>query len=250
MSRRPLIAANWKMNKTVPEALAFLDDLKAGLAADEPAEVAIAPPFTALEAVGRHLAGTAVGLAAQNLHWEEKGAFTGEISAVMLRQLGCQYVIVGHSERRQLFGETDQTVNLRLRAAGLHGLTPILCLGETQEERESGRTNEVLTTQLTRAIEGLYPDPLAELVVAYEPIWAIGTGLTASVDQAQEAQAHLRLLLARITDKKLANQTRILYGGSVKPENVSSLMAMPDLDGALVGGASLTAESFIGIIHF
>jgi triosephosphate isomerase len=250
MSRRPLIAANWKMNKTVPEALQFLEDLKAGLVDDEPAEVAIAPPFTALESVGRHLAGTAVGLAAQNLHWEEKGAFTGEISAEMLGQLGCRYVIVGHSERRQLFGETDKTVNLRLRTASLHGLTPILCLGETREEREAGRTNEVLTTQLTRGLEGLYPDPLAELVIAYEPVWAIGTGLTATVDQAQEAQAHLRLLLARITDKKLANETRILYGGSVKPENVTSLMAMPDLDGALVGGASLTAESFLGIIHF
>jgi triosephosphate isomerase len=191
-----------------------------------------------------------VGLTAQNLHWEESGAFTGEISAPMLKQLGCRYVIVGHSERRQFFGETDKTVNLKIEAAARHGLTPILCVGETQEERESGRTNEVLTAQLTRDIEGLYPDPLAGLVIAYEPIWAIGTGLTASVDQAQEAQAHLRLLLARVTDKKLATETRILYGGSVKPENIASLMAMPDVDGALVGGASLIAESFLGIIHF
>jgi triosephosphate isomerase len=250
MSRRPLIAANWKMHKTVPEALDFIDQLGAKLTDDEPAEVAIAPPFTALEAVGRRLGGIAIGLAAQNLYWEDQGAFTGEISGSMLAQIGCRYVIIGHSERRQIFGETDQTVNLRLEAAGRHGLTPILCVGETQEEREAGRTNDVLTTQLTRAIEGLYPEPLAELVVAYEPVWAIGTGLTATVDQAQEAQAHLRLLLARVTDKNLANKTRILYGGSVKPENISALMAMPDVDGALVGGASLTAESFIGIIHF
>jgi len=250
MSRRPLIAANWKLHKTVPEALAFLDDLLADLTGDEAAEVVIAPPFTALEAVGRRLDGTAVRLAAQNVYWEDQGAFTGEVSPLMLTQLGCRYVIVGHSERRQFFGETDETVRRRLAAASRHELTPILCVGETKDDREAGRTDDVLTSQVSRALEGLYPDQLQELVVAYEPVWAIGTGLTATVDQAQEAQAHLRLLLARITDKSLANQTRILYGGSVKPENINALMTMPDVDGALVGGASLSADSFVGIIQF
>ncbi len=250
MSRRPLIAANWKMHKTVPEALAFLDDLLAGLTGDEAAEVVIAPPFTALEAVGRRLDGTDVRLAAQNVYWEDQGAFTAEISPLMLTQLGCAYVIVGHSERRQLFGETDETVRRRLQAASRHGLTPILCVGETKDDREAGRTDDILTGQVTRALGGLYPDSLRELVLAYEPVWAIGTGLTATVDQAQEAQAHLRLLLARITDKELANQSRILYGGSVKPDNINALMTMPDVDGALVGGASLSADSFVGIIHF
>ncbi|MBU0516191.1 MAG: triose-phosphate isomerase [Proteobacteria bacterium] len=250
MTRRPLIAANWKMHQTVPEALTFLDHLLADLSGDEEAEVVIAPPFTALEAVGRRLDGTSVQVAAQNVYWEDQGAFTGEVSPLMLKQLGCRYVIIGHSERRQLFGETDETVRRRLRAAGRHELTPILCVGETKEDREAGRTDDVITGQISRALEGLYPDPLRELVVAYEPVWAIGTGLTATVDQAQEAQAHLRLLLARITDKGLANRTRILYGGSVKPENILALMAMPDVDGALVGGASLSADSFTGIIHF
>jgi len=250
MSRRPLIAANWKMHKTVPEALTFLDELLAGLTGDEAAEVVIAPPFTALEAVGRRLDGTAVRLAAQNVYWEDQGAFTAEISPLMLTQLGCAYVIVGHSERRHLFGETDETVRRRLAAASSHGLTPILCVGETKDDREAGRTDDILTGQVTRGLEGLYPEVLQKLVLAYEPVWAIGTGLTATVDQAQEAQAHLRLLLARITDKSLANQTRILYGGSVKPENINALMTMPDVDGALVGGASLSADSFVGIIQF
>ena len=250
MKRKPIIAGNWKLHNTLSESLELVEALIEGLGDDETAEVVVAPPFTALDAVGRRVRGTPIVLAAQNVYWEARGAFTGEVSALMLADVGCRYVIVGHSERRQLFSETDETVNRRLGAAAGEGLTPILCVGETIEEREAERTMDVLTRQLQGALLGLTPEPLSELVVAYEPVWAIGTGHTATTDQAQEAHAHIRLVLAQITEKNLASQTRILYGGSVKLENIDSLMEMPDVDGALVGGASLTAAGFLGIVHF
>lgn len=250
MSKRaPLLAGNWKMHTTVAEA----EELARALMASPPPagrEVMIAPPFTALAAVGKIVAGSAVQLGAQNLCWEEKGAFTGEISPVMLRDVGCSMAIVGHSERRHIFGESDAMINRRLRGALSHGLVPVLCVGETLQEREADRTLPVLEEQVR---SGLADVPLSsgnELVVAYEPVWAIGTGKTATVRQAQEVHCFLRELLGRMYEKKVAGQIRILYGGSVNPDNVDALMAENDVDGALVGGAALKAESFLRIIHY
>ena len=250
MARTPLIAGNWKMHLNISEAVALAGTV-AELSKDvSDREVMIAPPFTALAAVKEAVAGTSVKVAAQNVAWEEKGAFTGEISPVMLNDIGIDMAIVGHSERRHIFFEDDSMVNRRLIGALQQGITPILCIGETLEEREQGFTYIVLENQLLRGVVNVSSEAIQNVVVAYEPVWAIGTGKTASREQAQEVHAFIRQVLAGLYEKTLAEEIRILYGGSVKPENVDSLMAQPDIDGALVGGAALKAESFDRIIHF
>ena len=247
--RTPLIAGNWKMHLNLEQAaeLAAATARVAESCTDR--EVMIAPPFTALAAV-KAVAGESLILGAQNVCWEEKGAFTGEISPLMLRESGCKMAIVGHSERRHLFMEDDGMVNRRLRGAMAHGLTPILCIGETLEQREEGGTMEVLEGQIRAGLDRVVPDGPDALVVAYEPVWAIGTGKTASSAQAQEAHAFVRRLLVDLYEKNIAEGIRILYGGSVSPAGVDELMAQADVDGALVGGASLSAESFERIIRF
>ena len=249
-TRRPLIAGNWKMHKTAAEAVQFIDRLK-DLLPDQPAvDVMLAPPFTALEAAVGAAADAPISIAAQNVFWEPSGAFTGEVSVGMLTAIGVSQVLIGHSERRQYFGETDETVNRRVQAALAGGLAPVVCIGETLEEREAERTFDVLSRQLTQGLAGLDEAGAARLIVAYEPVWAIGTGKTATAEIAQEAHAFIRKTLAETFNKALANSIRILYGGSVKPENASELMAQPDIDGALVGGASLKPDVFFGIISF
>jgi triosephosphate isomerase len=249
--RRPLLAGNWKMYKTVPEGVALAQEIRAGLAlALRDRDVLVAPPFTAVAAVAEALRGSDVLLGAQNMHWEREGAFTGEISPVMLKQVGCSHVILGHSERRHIFGEGDDMIARKTRAAVDNGLTPIVCVGETLPERESNRTLEVVERQLERALRGLTPDETSRAVVAYEPVWAIGTGRNATPDQAQEVHAFIRKRVTATHGEPAAAALRILYGGSVKPDNIDGLMAQPDLDGALVGGASLKAESFLRIVHY
>lgn len=248
--RKPLIAGNWKMHKPLSEAVGTARALVECLKGRAPSvDIMIAPPFTALAAVNEVLSGSSVALGAQHVFWEPKGAFTGEVSVDMLVSVGCRYVIIGHSERRQFFGETDDTVNRRLRAAFSAGLIPVVCVGETEAERDTGKMFEVLDKQIRNGLKGLASDDLGRLVVAYEPVWAIGTGRTATSAQAQEVHAVIRSNLAELFDPSLANETRILYGGSVKPDNIAELMRMPDVDGALVGGASLEAETFAAIIY-
>lgn len=246
--RVPLIAGNWKMYKTVPETVAFINDLKKQLIGVSGVEVAVCPPFTSLGAAAEALKGSNVALAAQNMYWEEQGAFTGEISPAMLKDVGCKYVILGHSERRQYFGETDEAVNKKVKAALSHGLIPIVCVGERLEEREAGTTEQVIKAQVAGSLAGLDAGQLSGLVVAYEPVWAIGTGLTASNADAQQVNAYIRKLLGEMAGGEAAARVRIQYGGSVKPDNAAGLMSQPDIDGALVGGASLKVESFTGII--
>ena len=249
--RRPLLAGNWKMYKTVAEAVALAQEIRAGLALPlKDRDVLVAPPFTALSAVSEALRGSGVLLGAQNMHWEREGAITGEISPVMLKDVGCAHVILGHSERRHIFGESDEMIARKTRAAVDNGLTPILCVGETLPERESSRTLEVVERQLERALRALTPDEASRAVVAYEPVWAIGTGRTATPDQAQEVHAFIRKRVGVTHGEPPAAALRILYGGSVKPDNVDGLMSQPDVDGALVGGACLKAESFLRIVHF
>ena len=248
--RTPLIAGNWKMYKTTPEAVETAQRLVELVADSADVDIMIAPVFTALDPVSQVVSNSRVALGAQNLYWEKEGAYTGEISADMLLSAGCQYVIIGHSERRQYFGETDETVNKKIRAALDAGLIPVLCVGETEEEREAGQTFSVLDKQVKIGLDGYFAKDLGTLVIAYEPVWAIGTGKTATKEQAQETHEYIRSLMNQTFDKALAQSVRILYGGSVKPANVSELMAMPDIDGALVGGASLDAESFSQIVKF
>jgi triosephosphate isomerase len=244
------MAGNWKMNLLVSEAEELVQGLKSGLDGTEEVDVVVAPPFPSLHPVGRALAGSSIALAGQNLHWEASGAYTGEVSASMLLDVGCKYVIIGHSERRQFFGETDETVNRRVKAALSAGLDPIVCVGEVLEERKSGRTWEVIERQTRGGVAGVSKGDAKRLVLAYEPVWAIGTGETASPDQAQEVHAKIRGLIERLYDEGIAQGLRIQYGGSVKPDNVRGLMDQPDVDGALVGGASLKVESFLGIVKF
>jgi triosephosphate isomerase len=244
----PLFAANWKMHKTVGEALRFAGELRRAWTEDPGAEVVVAAPFTALAALRDAFAGTPVGLAAQNVHPEPEGAFTGEVSVAMLVDVGCRAVILGHSERRALFGETDAFVARKLAAALAGGLRPIVCVGETLAEREAGRTFEVLAAELEASLAPLGPERADEVALAYEPVWAIGTGRTASPETAQEAHAFLRERLAKRIGAAAA-RVRILYGGSVKPENAAELLARPDVDGALVGGASLDPRSFWAILR-
>jgi triosephosphate isomerase (TIM) len=247
--RRPILAANWKMYKTAPEARAFAEAFAPLVAGASGVDVVIAPPFTALAALGAALAGTAVALAAQNVHPDAQGAYTGEVSAGMLRDLGCRYGIVGHSERRTLFGETSALVARKAAALLREGIRPIVCVGESLEEREAGRTPAVIDAQVRESLEGLPAERAEEIVVAYEPIWAIGTGKTATPALAQEVHARVRAAL-RARFGAAADAIRIQYGGSVKPENAAELMAQADIDGALVGGASLEPESFARIVRF
>ncbi len=247
--RRPIIAGNWKMYKTVAEAVNFVMKFQEKTAGVSGVEMVLCPPFTALAAAAERLAGTGIAVGAQDMFWEDEGAYTGEISPVMLREAGCRYVILGHSERRQYFGETDETVNKKVRAALRHGLVPIVCVGERLEEREAGSTEEVVRRQVEGSLAGLQPRAAAGLVVAYEPVWAIGTGRTASAEDAQQVNAFIRGLLRRLFGGEAAEAIRIQYGGSVKPGNIAGLMSQPDIDGALVGGASLDPDSFAAIIR-
>ncbi|NOY52755.1 MAG: triose-phosphate isomerase [Deltaproteobacteria bacterium] len=246
--RKIMIAGNWKMHKTVPEAVALVEGLKEKVGDAEAVEVAVAPPFTALTAVHQVLKGSRIALAAQNLHYEKEGAFTGEVSPVMVRSAGCRYVILGHSERRGIFGESSETVNRKVRSALDAGLMPILCAGESLSEREEGKTMEVVGDQLRQGLAGISDQEISRIVIAYEPIWAIGTGKTATPEQANEVHSRVRNLLSELYDTEVAARIRILYGGSVKPSNARELLGCTDIDGALVGGASLAVESFVGIV--
>ena len=248
--RRPIMAGNWKMNKTTVEARDLAGKLIPLIGGVKERDVVFAPPFTALHAVAEVIKGTGIALSAQNLHWEDKGAFTGEISAEMLLDLGCKYVIIGHSERRQFFGETDETVNKKLRQALNKGLLPIVCVGETLREREAGTANGVIERQVAGALQGVTAAEMEKVTIAYEPVWAIGTGKTATPGQANEIHGFIREKIQSSYGKEVAGSLRIQYGGSVTPENVSALMAMPDIDGALVGGASLKPESFAALVKF
>ncbi|MHC4606011.1 MAG: triose-phosphate isomerase [Planctomycetota bacterium] len=248
--RTPLMAGNWKMHCTAAEAKDLAGGLRERVEGVEGVSVLLCPPFTALAAVRGVIEGSSIALGAQDLYWEEKGAFTGQVSAPMLLDAGCRYVIVGHSERRHVFGETDQDVNRKTKAALAHGLVPIVCVGELLEEREKNVTEEVVSRQIIRALDGLEPAQVAGLVIAYEPVWAIGTGKTATPAVAQDAHRFIRGLIAGRFGEGTAKWMRIQYGGSVKPGNVAELMAQPDIDGALVGGASLKVDSFARIVRF
>ncbi len=249
-NRMPLIAGNWKMYKTCSEAEETARLLVKLVSGVTDREIMIAPPFTALTSVAEVLKDSAVLLGAQNLFWEAEGAYTGEISPAMLLAAGCSHVIIGHSERRQSFGETDQTVNRKMGAALENKLIPVFCVGETEKERESNETFSVLDKQVVKGLEDFSLNDLGTIVIAYEPVWAIGTGKTATSDQAQEVHQFLRSLIEKSFGHALAKSIRILYGGSVKPANISELMAMPDIDGVLVGGASLSAETFSRIVNY
>ena len=247
--RTPIIAGNWKMNKTIAEAVALVEAIAPRLAAIAGVEKVVCPPFTALSAVKEALGDAEIGLGAQNMYWEEKGAFTGEVSPVMLAEL-CQYVILGHSERRQYFGETDDGVNRKIVAAFAHGLTPIVCVGESLAQREAGQTDEWVADQVQAALMGLPADQVRRLIIAYEPIWAIGTGVPATAEDANAVIAGtIRGALAEMYGDEVAQAVRVQYGGSVKPSNVAEFMARPDIDGALVGGASLRADDFVEIVR-
>lgn len=249
-TRRKIIAGNWKMNKTVGEALDLVHELRGMVSMiRDRVEVVVAPPFTALHPVAKALEDSNIALAAQHCSMEPSGAFTGEVSAAMLEEVGCRYVIVGHSERRHLFGETDEMVNHRAHAVVHERMTPIICMGETLEEREANRTFEVVGRQLRGALSGFQSEKAAQFVLAYEPVWAIGTGRTATATQAQEVHAFIRELLIETFDRPTAERIRIQYGGSVKPGNARELLAEPDIDGALVGGASLKAQDFAAIVR-
>lgn len=248
--RKPVIAGNWKLYKTKNEALALIEELAPLVAGVTNVEIIVAPVFTVLPTLIRAVSGTEIGLAGQDVFWEEEGAFTGEVSPHMLMDAGASHVIIGHSERRQYFAETDQTVNKKIKAALKGALVPIFCIGETLASREADETFKVLEQQLKGGLEGLTATQFAPVIVAYEPVWAIGTGKTASDEQAQEAHAYIRGVIAEMMGKEVSDKVRILYGGSVKPENVKGLMSCPDIDGALVGGASLKAQSFASLVRF
>jgi triosephosphate isomerase (TIM) len=246
--RTPFIAGNWKMYKTVHDAVLFAKELRSLVKDVQDVEIVVGPPFTAVHGVAEALRNTNVGVAAQDLYWEREGAFTGEVSAEMIREAGAEYVIIGHSERRRLFGETDAAVNRKLGAALTAGLTPIVCVGETLAEREAGITARVVTQQVQEGLEGLDPTDWQRLVLAYEPVWAIGTGRNATPEQAQEVHALIRSLVAERAGGDVAAMLRIQYGGSAKPENAGLILGQPDVDGALVGGASLQAGTFLAIV--
>ena len=248
MSRTPIIAGNWKMFKTVPESTSFIEAVK-GQAEVEGVESVICAPFTNLPALVEAVKGTNIKIGAQNLHFEDNGAFTGEISGVMLKDLGVDYVVIGHSERRQYFNETDEIVNKKVHAAFRHGLTPIVCVGEKLEEREADQTKDVCKVQTEAAFAGLAADQAAKVVVAYEPIWAIGTGKSSTSQDANEVISYIRGVIKDLYNEEVANAVRIQYGGSVKPENVAEYLGQSDIDGALVGGASLQPESYIALVQ-
>jgi triosephosphate isomerase len=248
MARKPIIAGNWKLNNTSKAALELVTLLKRELSDVTDVDIVVCPVFTVLRDVNDVLLETNIGLGAQDLYWEDAGAFTGEVSAPMIKDTGAQYVIIGHSERRQFFGETNETVNKKIKAALKHGLTPIVCVGEVLAERESGKTNDVIRTQFEGCFAGFTAEEMKRLVIAYEPVWAIGTGKTATPQQAQEVHHVIRGLLKNSFDPSVAEAVRIQYGGSVKAENIADLISQGDIDGALVGGASLKADSFVEIV--
>ncbi|BFT68828.1 triose-phosphate isomerase [Paenibacillus sp. P36] len=247
MSRKPIIAGNWKMFKTVSEAVSFINEVKGSTV--EGVESVICSPFTNLPALVEAVKGTDLHVGAQNLHFEDNGAFTGEISGVMLKDLGVEYVIIGHSERRAYFAETDEIVNKKVAAAFKHGLKPILCVGEKLEEREAGQTKDVCKVQTEAAFAGLSAEQAAQVVIAYEPIWAIGTGKSSTAADAQDVIGYIRELVSGLYGASVADAVRIQYGGSVKPNNIAEYMAQPDIDGALVGGASLESASYIQLVQ-
>jgi len=248
--RKPMIAGNWKLHKTLAESSNLVAELIPAVADNQSVDIVVAPVYTALGKVAETIAGSNIKLAAQNCYPEPQGAYTGEVSPPLLKDVGCQYVIIGHSERRQLFGESDELINSKAHALSETGLGIIFCIGETLEERETDQMFDVLRRQVSKGLSNLSTEQMGDVVVAYEPVWAIGTGVTASDEQAQEAHAFIRALLVELYDEQTANATRILYGGSVKPGNVDNLMSQPDVDGALVGGASLKSEDFARIANF
>lgn len=248
--RIPVIAGNWKLFKTIGEATALVSELIPLVSKTEKVEIVVAPVFTALSSVASVISGSNISLAAQNCYWEEQGAFTGEVAPTLLKDAGCSHIIIGHSERRQYFGETDATVNKKVKAAITAGMTAIVCVGETLEERESEKTFQVIETQVQSGLAGVLPESYDRIIIAYEPVWAIGTGKTASDGQAQEVHAFIRGQITALCGSATADAVRILYGGSVKPDNVKGLMSQADIDGALVGGASLKADSFAAIVNF
>lgn len=247
--RKPLIAGNFKMFKTVAETVSYVNDLRALITEVRDVDVAIAPPFTSLASAAEAAKGSAIAVSAQNMHWEREGAFTGEISAAMIHGTGATHVIIGHSERRTLFGETNDTVNKKMHAALTAGLVPIVCIGETLQQRDANQTMAVLDTQIKEGLDRLTGEQLSGMVLAYEPVWAIGTGRNATPAQAGEAHFHIRQRLKQWFGLDASERCRVLYGGSVKPENIAKLIAEPDVDGALVGGASLDPKSFFAIIQ-
>ena len=246
--RKPIIAGNWKMHKTIAEALEFVNEVKDRVNNDK-VEAVICAPFTLLKDLKQATKGTNIKIGAQNMHFEEKGAFTGEISPLMLKELDMDYVAIGHSERRQYFNETDETVNKKVLKALEVGIDPILCVGETLEEREAGNTKDVCKVQVEKALENVSKEDLAKVVIAYEPVWAIGTGKTATSEDANDVIAYIREVVANLYGE-LANEVRIQYGGSVKPSNVAEIMNQSDIDGALVGGASLEANDYVELVNF
>ena len=246
--RRPLIAGNWKMFKTISEAVNLVNIIKAGVHQATGCDVAVCPPFIALPAISKEIQGTKIELGAQDMYFEPEGAFTGEVSPLMLKDVGCRYVILGHSERRQHFGETDELINKKVAAALKYNLIPILCWGETLEEREARRAFEVVKHQFDFSLKHLKPEEIERIVIAYEPVWAIGTGRTATPEQAEQMHSYIRRLLHEQYGETTGERIKILYGGSIKPANVAALMAKPNVDGALVGGASIKAEAFIQIV--
>ncbi|NLD61485.1 triose-phosphate isomerase [Candidatus Sumerlaeota bacterium] len=250
MARKPIIAGNWKLNCLKAEAEALAKGLVETVGTKSDVDVVLCPTFTSLDTVAKAICGTKIAMGAQDCYWQEKGAFTGEIAPSMLVDAGCKFCIIGHSERRQYFGETNETINKKAQALYAAGLTPIICVGETLQEREEGNMEKVITTQVRGCLAGLEAAKVAESVIAYEPVWAIGTGKTATKEQAQEVHALIRKTVADMFGDATAQAVRIQYGGSVKPDNAAELMAQPDIDGALVGGAALKADSFTAIINF
>lgn len=246
--RKPVIAGNWKLNLTEREAVILATALRNALVDVTEVDIVVCPVVTAIAVVHDVLLESNIAIGAQNLYWEDSGAFTGEVSAPLLKEVGVGYVIIGHSERRQFFGETNQTVNKKIRAALKHGLTPIVCVGEVLAEREANKTFEVIRAQCKESLAGFSAEEINAMIIAYEPVWAIGTGKTATPAQAQEVHKFIRELLVKMHNEEVAEAVRIQYGGSVKPENIAELMAQPDIDGALVGGASLKADSFVSIV--
>lgn len=247
--RIPIIAGNWKMHKTAAEAVQFVESIKEQVKGTD-VEVVLCTPYTLLYPVKEAIQGTNIKLSAQNMHWEDQGAYTGEVSPLMLKELGVEYCVIGHSERRQYFNETDETVNKKVHAALKHNIKPIVCVGETLEQRESGQTNALVKNQVTKAFEGVPGERVSEIVIAYEPIWAIGTGKTATAEQANEAIYNIREVIRELYGEEIYTEIRIQYGGSVKPSNIEEIMNQEDIDGALVGGASLQPEDYVALVNF
>jgi triosephosphate isomerase (TIM) len=246
--RKPIIAGNWKLNKTERETVELVTEVRKALLDVKDVDIVVCPVFTSLAVVKDLLLDTDIGIGGQNLYWEDSGAFTGEVSAPLLKDIGVSYVIIGHSERRQFFGDTNVTVNKKIIAALKHGLTPIVCVGENLEEREGDKTFDIIQSQCEESLKNFTDDEIKKMIIAYEPVWAIGTGKTATPDQAQEVHKFIREIITKTHSEEVSTAVRIQYGGSVKPENTAELMAQADIDGALVGGASLKSESFVQIV--